>query len=96
MMEVTIPGVDETLEGLRHACCCATRLKATLERVQRLTQGYTDGLLQIFPPRVAALGKALGLEGERVQVSLERVPSPARTLPPATPGRTIGSISHHA
>ena len=42
--------------------------------MQRLTQGYTDGLLQIFPPRVAALGKALGLEGERVQVKLDRSP----------------------
>ena len=75
------------MEGLRQACCCATRLKATLERVQRLTQGYTDGLLHIFPPRVAALGKALGLEGERVQVALQRTPCPARTSPPATPSQ---------
>ena len=44
------------------------RLKATLERLQRLTQSYTDNLLSIFPTRVNALGSALGLPDETVQV----------------------------
>jgi len=45
--------------------CC--RLKASLERLQRLTQGYTDALLDVFPARAAALGKGLGLPEEPVQ-----------------------------
>lgn len=44
------------------------RLKASLERLQRLTQGYADAMLAIFPDRAAALGTALGLEAERVTV----------------------------
>ena len=46
----------------------AWRLKATLERLQRLTQGYTDNLLKVFPTRVEALGNALGLPQEPIQV----------------------------
>ena len=45
------------------------RLKASLERLQRLTQGFTDALLAAFPARATALGKALGIEDERIQVS---------------------------
>ena len=44
------------------------RLKASLERLQRLTQGYTDAMLEVFPSRAAALGKGLGLPEEPVQV----------------------------
>ena len=44
------------------------RLKATLQRVQRLTQGFTDGLLSLFPQRADALGAALGIQAERIQV----------------------------
>lgn len=44
------------------------RLKATLERLQRLTQGYTDQLLNLFPARASALGSALGLPKETIQV----------------------------
>lgn len=50
--------------------CCQFRLKASLERLQRITQVYTDTLLSLFPQRAATLGKALGLEVERVQVDL--------------------------
>jgi len=45
------------------------RLKATLERLQRLTQGYADAMIQIFPGRASKLGNALGLEEERITVS---------------------------
>ena len=44
------------------------RLKATLERVQRLTQSFTDGLLSVFPGRAQALGTALGIPDEQIQV----------------------------
>ncbi|CAL8462111.1 g1642 [Coccomyxa elongata] len=49
----------------------ALRLKASLERLQRLTQGYADAMLAIFPERAATLGSALGLEPERVTVFTE-------------------------
>ena len=53
-----------------HARCLPpTRLKASLERLQRLTQGYADAMIDIFPGRASALGNALGLEEERVTVS---------------------------
>jgi len=45
----------------------AHRLKATLERLQRLTGGYADAVLALLPARAAALGGALGLEPARVQ-----------------------------
>lgn len=44
------------------------RLKATLERAQRLTQGYTDGLLGVLPAMANRIGNALGIEDERQQV----------------------------
>ena len=46
------------------------RLKASLERVQRLTQAFTDALLAALPQRATALGQALGIQGERIQVCL--------------------------
>ena len=52
------------------------RLKASLERLQRLTQGYADALIDIFPGRAAALGAALGLEQERVTVRAGAYPTP--------------------
>ena len=45
------------------------RLKAILERLQRLTQQYADGLLAIFPSRATSMGHALGLSDERIQVN---------------------------
>jgi phosphoglucan,water dikinase len=38
------------------------RLKATLERCLRLTEGYTDVLLEVLPERAGQLGRALGVE----------------------------------
>ena len=46
----------------------ACRLKASLERVQRMTHAYTELLLGVFPERVKALGGGLGIEKERIQV----------------------------
>ena len=46
------------------------RLKASLQRVQRLTQGFTDGLLALFPERANVLGAALGIQAERIQVKM--------------------------
>ena len=45
------------------------RLKASLERLQRLTQSYADAMIQLFPERASRLGAALGLEQDRVTVS---------------------------
>lgn len=45
------------------------RLKATLERVQRLAHSYTDQLLAVYPDRVQALGKGLAMDQERLKVT---------------------------
>ncbi|KAL3145446.1 2,3-dihydroxyphenylpropionate/2,3-dihydroxicinnamic acid 1,2-dioxygenase, variant 2 [Trebouxia sp. C0009 RCD-2024] len=49
----------------------ALRLKATLERVQRLAHSYTDQLLAVYPDRVQALGKGLAMDQERLKVFTE-------------------------
>ena len=46
------------------------RLKASLERLQRLTQSYADAMIDIFPQRASQLGGALGLDQDRITVSL--------------------------
>lgn len=56
---------QKSITGYHQYWC---RLKASLERLQRLTQGYADAMLAIFPERTATLGSALGLEPERVTV----------------------------
>lgn len=38
------------------------RLKATLERLQRLTETYSEQLLDLLPPVANALGAALGVQ----------------------------------
>ncbi len=45
------------------------RLKASLERLQRLTQSYADAMIDIFPQRASQLGRALGLDQDRITVS---------------------------
>ncbi len=50
------------------AAAFGCRLKATLERAQRLTQGYTDSLLGVLPAMANRIGAALGIEAERQQV----------------------------
>ncbi|KAL6000505.1 Phosphoglucan, water dikinase, chloroplastic [Asimina triloba] len=47
------------------------RLKATLDRSRRLTEEYSEALLQIFPPKVQTLGKALGIPEFSVRMYTE-------------------------
>ncbi|KAJ4872805.1 hypothetical protein Rs2_45532 [Raphanus sativus] len=49
----------------------AMRLKATLDRARRLTSEYSDLLLQIFPPNVEILGRALGIPENSVKTYTE-------------------------
>ncbi|CAA7017203.1 unnamed protein product [Microthlaspi erraticum] len=49
----------------------AMRLKATLDRARRLTAEYSDLLLQIFPPNVEILGRALGIPENSVKTYTE-------------------------
>ncbi|KAJ1382425.1 Pyruvate phosphate dikinase, PEP/pyruvate-binding [Sesbania bispinosa] len=47
------------------------RLKATLDRSKRLTDEYTEELLEIFPQKVEILGKALGIPENSVRTYTE-------------------------
>ncbi|KDP32558.1 hypothetical protein JCGZ_13108 [Jatropha curcas] len=49
----------------------ALRLKATLDRARRLTEEYSETLLQIFPQKVQMLGKALGIPENSVRTYTE-------------------------
>ncbi|XP_022761795.1 phosphoglucan, water dikinase, chloroplastic-like isoform X2 [Durio zibethinus] len=49
----------------------ALRLKATLDRTRRLTEEYSEALLQIFPQKVQMLGKALGIPQNSVRTYAE-------------------------
>lgn len=49
----------------------ALRLKATLDRSRRLTEDYSEALLQIFPKKVETLGKALGIPENSVRTYAE-------------------------
>ncbi|GJX49605.1 phosphoglucan, water dikinase, chloroplastic [Tanacetum coccineum] len=49
----------------------ALRIKATLDRSKRLIDEYTGALLQIFPPKVEMLGKALGILENSVRTFTE-------------------------
>lgn len=49
----------------------ALRLKATLDRARRLTEEYSETLLQIFPQKVQLLGKALGIPENSVRTYTE-------------------------
>ncbi|KAF3500958.1 hypothetical protein F2Q69_00039833, partial [Brassica cretica] len=49
----------------------AMRLKASLDRARRLTSEYSDLLLQIFPPNVEILGRALGIPENSVKTYTE-------------------------
>lgn len=47
------------------------RLKASLERLQRMTEGYSELLLDLLPPVAQALGNALGVEPYVIQTFTE-------------------------
>ncbi|KAL3506570.1 hypothetical protein ACH5RR_031952 [Cinchona calisaya] len=49
----------------------ALRLKATIDRCRRLTEEYSEALLQIFPQKVQILGKALGIPENSVRTYAE-------------------------
>ncbi|KAJ4954682.1 hypothetical protein NE237_011465 [Protea cynaroides] len=49
----------------------ALRLKATLDRARRLTEEYSEVLLQIFPQKVQILGKGLGIPENTVRTYTE-------------------------
>ncbi|KAL7616018.1 hypothetical protein Lser_V15G02690 [Lactuca serriola] len=49
----------------------ALRIKATLDRSKRLIDEYSEALLQIFPPKVEILGKALGIPENSVRTFTE-------------------------
>ncbi|KAK9671379.1 hypothetical protein RND81_12G026300 [Saponaria officinalis] len=49
----------------------ALRLKATLDRSRRLTEEYSDSVLDIFPQKVQMLGKALGVAENSVRTFTE-------------------------
>ncbi|KAJ8547034.1 hypothetical protein K7X08_010620 [Anisodus acutangulus] len=49
----------------------ALRLKATLDRSRRLTEEYSETLLQIFPEKVQILGKSLGIPENTVRTFTE-------------------------
>ncbi|KAK3204499.1 hypothetical protein Dsin_018545 [Dipteronia sinensis] len=55
-------------DGLR---IWALRLKATLDRARRLTEEFSEALLQIFPPKVQVLGNALGIPENSVRTYTE-------------------------
>ncbi|KAK6115543.1 hypothetical protein DH2020_007812 [Rehmannia glutinosa] len=47
------------------------RLKATLDRAKRLTEEYSEALLNIFPQKVQILGKAFGIPDNAVRTYTE-------------------------
>lgn len=49
----------------------ALRLKASLERLQRLTETYSEQLLELLPPVATALGAALGVASHAVTTFTE-------------------------
>ncbi|RAL54400.1 hypothetical protein DM860_001528 [Cuscuta australis] len=49
----------------------ALRLKATLDRCRRLTEEYSEALLQLLPEKVQILGKALGVPENSVRTYTE-------------------------
>lgn len=51
--------------------CDPCRLKASLERLQRATETYSELLLDLLPPVAQALGNALGVEPYIIQTFTE-------------------------
>jgi len=47
------------------------RLLATLARARRLAESYTDRITQLFPPRIEALGRELGVSTHAIKVFSE-------------------------
>jgi hypothetical protein len=47
------------------------RVKASLERIKRLTDGFADAMLTTFADRATALGKGLGMPKDIQEVFTE-------------------------
>lgn len=52
-------------------CQLVSRLKATLERLQRLTEVFSEMLLELLTPTATALGQALGVAPHTIQTFTE-------------------------
>jgi len=102
---VCLPGKHKTGQSKNHARAfdaqhgpqrlmlnVPCRLKASLERLQRLTQSYADAMIHIFPHRASQLGCALGLDQDRVSVSLRQ----AHILSCMESGVQPGTVLRHA
>ncbi|KAH7682974.1 phosphoglucan water dikinase protein [Dioscorea alata] len=64
-------GYSETQGDENGKYIWALRLKATLDRSRRLTEEFSEVLLQIFPDKVQKLGKALGIPANSVMTYTE-------------------------
>lgn len=64
-------GLSETEGSEDGKTSWALRLKATLDRARRLTEEYSEALLQIFPQKVQILGKAFGIPENSVRTYAE-------------------------
>ncbi|KAJ4968179.1 hypothetical protein NE237_014880 [Protea cynaroides] len=64
-------GLSEREGGEDGKIIWALRLKATLDRARRLTEEYSEELLQIFPPKVQVLGNGLGIPENTVRTYTE-------------------------
>ncbi|XP_075085302.1 phosphoglucan, water dikinase, chloroplastic-like isoform X2 [Nicotiana tabacum] len=64
-------GLSETEGSEDGKTIWALRLKATLDRSRRLTEEYSETLLQIFPEKVQILGKSLAIPENSVRTFTE-------------------------
>ena len=74
--EVLVSELDAWSKGLASGpgqsdSLALLRLKATLERAERLAEGYTDQVLSLFPGRVTSLGRSLGVAAHAITVFCE-------------------------
>ena len=65
---VSVSWRGQAVRSLRHLALVGRRLKASLERANRLTQTFTDSLLGVLPPMASGLGNALGIPPAQQQV----------------------------
>ncbi|XP_050372459.1 phosphoglucan, water dikinase, chloroplastic [Argentina anserina] len=64
-------GLSETEASEDGKIIWGLRQKATLDRARRLTEEYSEALLQIFPQNVQVLGKAFGIPENSVRTYAE-------------------------
>ncbi|OWM70950.1 hypothetical protein CDL15_Pgr013131 [Punica granatum] len=64
-------GLSEKEGGEDGKMIWGLRIKATLDRARRLTEEYSEALLQIFPEKVQLLGKAFGIPENSIRTYAE-------------------------